>query len=144
LERSPVPEFHASIRSTKGALAVAAMLGLLAAAIALRPAVAHAHAIVVVAKPAAQSTVAAGVLEIKLTFNSAIDPRRSSLRLLAPDGAESPVTLMAAGPGALAGRARAAVNGAWKLRWQVLSRDGHITRGDIPFFVRDADGIRIH
>ncbi|TAI60323.1 copper resistance protein CopC, partial [Bradyrhizobium sp. Leo170] len=26
--------------------------------------------------------------------------------------------------------------GAWRLRWQVLSVDGHITRGDIPFTVR--------
>ncbi|WP_245326709.1 copper resistance protein CopC, partial [Bradyrhizobium sacchari] len=25
---------------------------------------------------------------------------------------------------------------AWHLRWQVLSVDGHITRGDIPFTVR--------
>ena len=26
--------------------------------------------------------------------------------------------------------------GEWRLRWQVLSIDGHITRGDIPFTAR--------
>ena len=26
--------------------------------------------------------------------------------------------------------------GAWRLRWQVLALDGHITRGDIPFTLR--------
>jgi hypothetical protein len=144
LDRRPVPEFHSSIRITKRALAVAALAGALAATLSLWPDVACAHAIVVAAKPAAHSTVAAGTLEIKLDFNSAIDPRRSSLKLLGPDGAESSVALTSAGPGALAGHAEATINGAWKLRWQVLSRDGHITRGEIPFFVRDADGIRIH
>jgi len=26
--------------------------------------------------------------------------------------------------------------GAWRLRWQVLALDGHITRGDVPFAIR--------
>jgi methionine-rich copper-binding protein CopC len=26
--------------------------------------------------------------------------------------------------------------GAWRVRWQVLAVDGHITRGDIPFTLR--------
>lgn len=143
-ERCPVRDFRSSIGSTKRAHAVAALLGVFAATIVLRADVAHAHAIVVAAKPAAKSTVAAGTLEIRLDFNSAIDRQRSSLKLRGPDGVESSVTLTDAGPGVLAGRAEATVNGAWKLRWQVLSRDGHITRGDIPFFVRDAAGIHSH
>jgi methionine-rich copper-binding protein CopC len=28
--------------------------------------------------------------------------------------------------------------GAWRLRWQVLATDGHITRGDIAFTVLPA------
>jgi methionine-rich copper-binding protein CopC len=144
LERCPVRKFRSSIEAPQRAHVVAALLGLFAAAIALRADIAHAHAIVVAAKPAAKSTVAAGTLEIRLDFNSAIDRRRSSLKLQTPDGIESSVTLTDAGPGVLAGRAPARVNGAWELHWQVLSRDGHITRGDIPFFVRDAAGTRIH
>jgi methionine-rich copper-binding protein CopC len=124
--------------------AVAALLGVLATTLALRPDVARAHAIVVAAQPAAKSTVPAGPLDIELDFNSAIDHRRSSLKLQGPDGVESSVALKDAGPGVLAGRARAMMIGAWKLRWEVLSLDGHITRGDIPFFVRDAGGIRPH
>jgi copper resistance protein C len=27
--------------------------------------------------------------------------------------------------------------GAYKLRWQVLSVDGHISRGDVPFTVKE-------
>jgi methionine-rich copper-binding protein CopC len=144
LERCPVREFRSSIGSTKRERAVAVLLGLLATSIALVPGSAQAHAIVVAAKPAAKSTVAAGTLDIKIDFNSAIDRQRSSLVLRSPDGVDSSVTLIDSAPGVLAGRAEAAAGGAWTLRWQVLSRDGHITRGNIPFFVRDAAGIRIH
>ncbi len=42
---------------------------------------------------------------------------------LAPGGAS----------GALAGRAQVAGEGRWKLRWHVLSLDGHITRGEVSF-----------
>jgi methionine-rich copper-binding protein CopC len=38
----------------------------------------------------------------------------------------------------LSGRAHVAAEGRWKLRWQVLSLDGHITRGEVSFSVRDA------
>lgn len=137
-------EFRSSIGSTKRVRAVAVLLGLLATSIALAPGSARAHAIVVAAKPAAKSTVAAGTLDIRIVFNSAIDRRRSSLVLRSPDAADSSVTLIDSAPGVLAGRAEAALGGAWTLHWQVLSRDGHITRGVIPFFVRDSAGIRIH
>jgi methionine-rich copper-binding protein CopC len=30
------------------------------------------------------------------------------------------------------------MTGRWKLNWQVLSLDGHLTRGEVSFSVRDS------
>jgi hypothetical protein len=103
------------------------------------PGITHAHAIVVAAQPAMDSAVPPGELEIRLDFNSRIDQERSRLNLERPDGTEVAVALTTGGPpGVLAGRAQVAGEGRWKLRWQVLSLDGHITRGEVNFSVRDA------
>ena len=121
--------------SNRAARALAVLLGVLA----LTPGIARAHAIVIAAQPAMNSTVAAGKLEIRLDFNSRIDQRRSRLSLQRPDGSEVAVALAPdTSSGVLAGRARVAGEGRWKLRWQVLSLDGHITRGEVSFSVRDA------
>jgi methionine-rich copper-binding protein CopC len=39
----------------------------------------------------------------------------------------------ATGPDSLAAEIEGLVPGRYRLRWQVLAVDGHITRGDIPF-----------
>ena len=104
--------------------------------IALTPGIAQAHAIVVAAHPAIDSTVAAGELAIRLDFNSRIDRQRSRLRLQRPDGTEVVVALAPDGPpGSLAGIAEVRQEGRWTLRWQALSLDGHITRGEVGFSV---------
>ncbi|HVO89192.1 MAG TPA: copper resistance CopC family protein [Casimicrobiaceae bacterium] len=104
---------------------------------AVSPSVASAHAVVLSAIPAINSSVPAGAIDVVLTFNSRIDNARSRLWLRGPDGAEHAVPLDAQpGPGRLAGHATVIAPGAWTLRWQVLSVDGHITRGDIPFVVQ--------
>jgi methionine-rich copper-binding protein CopC len=91
------------------------------------------------AQPAMNSTVVAGELKIRLDFNSRIDQKRSRLSLQRPDGSEIAVALAPDDPsGVLAGSAQVAGEGRWKLRWQVLSLDGHITRGEVSFSVRDA------
>jgi copper resistance protein C len=134
------PEFRATNQTV---LACAILLGVSAAAIALSPGIARAHAIVVAAQPAMNSTVARGELEIRLDFNSQIDRKRSRLSLQRPDGSEMIVALAPDGPaGVLAGRVQATVSGRWKLRWQVLSLDGHITRGEVSFSVRELDQAR--
>jgi len=108
------------------------------AALALMPGGALAHAIIVVAQPAMNSVLAPGEIMIRLEFNSRIDSKRSGLVLLRPDGTEAAVALTpGAPPGVLAGRAQVKENGTWKLGWQVLSLDGHITRGEVDFSVRD-------
>ena len=103
---------------------------------------ASAHAIVVSAQPAMNASVAAGDLDVRIEFNSRIDPRRSRLDLVAPDATVTPVALAPeTTAGVLTARARTTTAGRWTLRWQVLSVDGHITRGRIDFVVR-SDGPR--
>jgi len=134
------PEFRATKQTV---LAFAILLGVSAAIIALSPGIARAHAIIVAAQPAMNSTVARGELAIRLDFNSQIDRKRSRLSLQRPDGSEMVIALAPdAPPGVLAGRAQATVSGHWKLRWQVLSLDGHITRGEVRFSVRELDPAR--
>src|SRR5437879_3227329 len=114
-----------------------AMLGCAAPCIALYGADAVAHAIVIAAQPAMNQTVPPGDVEIRLVFNSKIDARRSSLRLERPDGAVAPIVLGSDdGGGTLRGHVSAMLQGRWTVHWQVLSLDGHITRGDVIFFVR--------
>jgi len=126
-------------KSRRAARAFAILLSVPPATIALTPGIARAHAIVVAAQPAMNSAVQPGELEIRLDFNSRIDQKRSRLSLQRPDGTEVAVATTAGGAAeTLAGRAQVAVEGRWTLRWQVLSLDGHITRGEVSFSVRDA------
>jgi len=112
------------------------------------PRAALAHAIIVDSSPAANTTVAGPELDVTLRFNSRIDRARSSIslsRIGAPPGAPAgapagakPATLPiqpADGPELLKAHAAGLTPGSYNLRWQVLSVDGHITRGDIPFKV---------
>ena len=87
---SAAPKFPSTRR---GVLSFAILLGVSAAVIALSPGIARAHAIVVAAQPAMNSTVAQGELEIKLDFNSQIDRKRSRLSLQRPDGSELVIAL---------------------------------------------------
>jgi methionine-rich copper-binding protein CopC len=114
-----------------------ARAGMVFALLLALPHGAFGHAIIVSSQPAAGETVTAGPLPIHLRFNSRIDHSRSRLTLLAPDGTQQ---TLAATPGSPPDGFDAEANpssaGQWRLRWQVLSVDGHITRGDIPFGVR--------
>ena len=65
------------------------------------PGSARAHAIVVAAQPAMNSTVLSGELEIRLDFNSRIDLKRSRLTLERPDGGEVAVARAAGAPPAV-------------------------------------------
>jgi len=129
--------------ASQAVLAFAILLGVSAATMALSPGIVNAHAIVVAAQPAMNSTVGRGELEIRLDFNTQVDSKRSRLSLQRPDGSEVVIELAPDPPaGVLTGRAQATVSGRWKLRWQVLSLDGHITRGEVRFSVRELDQAR--
>lgn len=121
----------------------AALWSVFGAAVLFLPGIASAHAIIVDARPAMGSVIAPGEIAIRLDFNSRVDSKRSALSLQRPDGSEAAVALTAdSAPNVLTGRAQVAENGRWKLRWQVLSLDGHITRGEVDFSVRDAASAR--
>jgi len=127
-----------SVSQRRAALCLRALVVSVAAMIELVPGPAPAHAIVVSATPEMNSAVP-GVTEIRLEFNSRIDPQRSRLRLMRPDGSEAAIrTESDAPPNVLAGQIDATLPGRWTLDWQVLSIDGHITRGRLPFSIRDA------
>jgi methionine-rich copper-binding protein CopC len=105
------------------------------AGVTLLPLPAAAHAIIVSSDPAVDAVVRPS-LPVMLRFNSRIDRERSRLTLLRPDGSAQPVALMPDGrPDTLAAKLDRLAPGRYRLRWQVLAIDGHITRGDIPFAV---------
>ena len=100
---------------------------------------AAAHALVMSSSPAANATVAAGTVHIALTFNSRIDRKRSRVTVHASDAQDTAVQIIDdSSENVLRGDVVLAHDGAYQIRWQVLSRDGHITRGIIPFKVSNA------
>jgi hypothetical protein len=109
---------------------------LLAAGLVLGSTAARAHAIVVSSQPATGAVVHGKTVEVVVRFNSRIDPVRSRLLLVRADGTTTTLALNdAPGPDTLAATVGPLAPGSYRLRWQVLAVDGHITRGDIPFTV---------
>ena len=118
-----------SLRRTRLAPLIGGLLALLAAP-------AWAHAIVLEAVPDVDAAVAGPDVEVRLRFNSRIDHRRSRLTLTDAQGRSRGLAVDPdGGPAMLAGHAAGLAPGRYRLRWQVLAEDGHITRGDIPFRV---------
>jgi hypothetical protein len=117
-------------RSLCRAAVLAAML------VGLEPIAARAHAIVVSSVPAPGAVVHSATAEVVVRFNSRIDRVRSRLLIVRADGSTTTLALKdAPGPDTLAATVDTLPPGAYRLRWQVLAIDGHITRGDIPFTV---------
>jgi copper resistance protein C len=97
---------------------------------------AAAHAILLESTPALKSVVTGPNVPIKLRFNVRIDALRSRLTLIRPDGSSQALELSKqSSADTLAASASGLANGEYRLRWQVLASDGHITRGEIPFTV---------
>jgi methionine-rich copper-binding protein CopC len=100
----------------------------------LPPSPAGAHAIIIAAAPVPGAVLHAATLPVQLRFNSRIDLARSRLALIGADASTRTLPLDAsAGPDMLATTVTGLVPGQYRLRWQVLGVDGHITRGDIQF-----------
>ena len=111
---------------------IAALAALGWVALTIPPA--FAHAIIVEAAPQADAVVHGGALEVRLRFNSRVDHRRSRLTVMDEAGKETVLPLDARAPtDVLAAQVRGLAPGKYRIRWQVLALDGHITRGDIPF-----------
>jgi len=97
---------------------------------------AAAHAVLLESTPPLNSSVSGPNVPVKLRFNVRIDALRSRLTLLRPDGSAQALEISKqALADTLTAEATGLPAGAYRLRWQVLASDGHITRGEIPFTV---------
>ena len=98
---------------------------------------ADAHAVIIDATPAINAVVAPGGFDVRLRFNSRIDLDRSRLTLVASTGKSLKLAIIPGdAPDIVSARAETLAPGDYRIRWQVLSVDGHLTRGDIPFIVK--------
>lgn len=97
---------------------------------------AEGHAILKETSPAAGSTVTGPDVPIKLKFNVRIDATRSKLQLMMPDNNMTDLRVeKQSSPDTLTTKAIGLKPGEYKIAWQVLAPDGHITRGLVPFTV---------
>src|SRR5689334_14864186 len=97
-----------------------------------------AHAILIKSIPTANQVVNGPTVALALTFNSRIDQARSTLILESSDHTSSkiPVKVDSSSPEKLMTTIPHLAAGSYRLRWQVLAVDGHITRGELPFQVK--------
>jgi methionine-rich copper-binding protein CopC len=109
----------------------------LAMVLAFSPRLALAHAVLLSSTPQKNVTVSGPEIAISLKYNSRVDGARSTLSLLKPDGTVETVGgLTQPRPDVLSATGHGLAKGLYVLRWQVLSSDGHITRGEVPFQVK--------
>ena len=110
---------------------------LLIALLAVSPRRALAHAVLLSSTPQKNVVVSGPDIAISLKYNSRVDGARSSLSLVKPDGSLERIdALKQPLPDTLLATGHKLAKGAYVLRWQVLSSDGHITRGEVPFRVK--------
>lgn len=97
---------------------------------------ADAHAILLESHPPLNGQAAGPDVPIKLRFNVRIDASRSRLALIGPDGTTQALQIGKENSAeTLTSQANGLTPGQYRLRWQVLASDGHLTRGEIPFTV---------
>ena len=114
------------------------MAGLLATVVALLlgGSLLEGHAVLKDSSPMANGTVEGPDVPIRLHYNVRVDAALSKLELLNPDQSTTSLAL-GKQPAAdtLTSEAKGLKPGSYKIRWQVLAPDGHITRGEVPFTV---------
>lgn len=100
------------------------------------PHLALAHALLVASTPQSNQSVQAGPLHVDLKFDSRVDGSRSTMTLSMPSGnVRSLQSSEQPSPNEIIADTDSLKPGSYTLRWQALSSDGHITRGEIPFRV---------
>jgi copper transport protein len=123
-------------RRVRGALA---LLAIVAAAVALSPGDAAAHALLLSSKPAAGSTVGTAPTMVELTFGEAPDPKLSSAKVLDASGsnhASGPVAPAAGKPATLDVPVGPLADGVYTVSWRTVSSvDGHVAAGSFAFGV---------
>ena len=116
-----------------GSAAARALVGLW---LLLAAGAAEAHAFVISSVPAANAAISGGEVILDLQFNSRIDSRRARLVLVGP--LDTRRELAIAGdprPDRLSSQIGTLPSGDYRIEWYVLSPDGHVTRGYVPFRV---------
>lgn len=100
-------------------------------------AVAYAHATLLRSEPAAGSRLSASPSRVRLVFSEALEPTLAQLSIVGTDGFL--VRLSPSGDphdvNALVAPVSALVPGAYRLRWRVVSADGHPVEGSFAFAV---------
>jgi len=94
-----------------------------------------AHAILLDSTPSLNQTLRGDHFTILLHYNSRVDGARSQLTLISVDGAKRITLEKQTEPDKLQAQATELKPGSYRLVWQVLASDGHLTRGQIPFKV---------
>jgi methionine-rich copper-binding protein CopC len=97
----------------------------------------YGHAVLVKSAPKANEKLKGPSIPVTLVFNSRVDQARSVLTLDRPGNPACPLVIKkdSSRPEALTSAVSDATPGRYLLHWQVLSVDGHITRGQIEFEV---------
>ena len=96
-----------------------------------------AHAIIVESSPAAGQTVKGPDFSIVIRYNNRIDRARSRLSVLDEANRSTVLTIAKESKSdTVTAKATGLGSGRYRLRWQVLATDGHITRGEVPFKVQ--------
>jgi methionine-rich copper-binding protein CopC len=96
-----------------------------------------AHAILMESTPKLNSTIKGPDVEVMLRYNVRIDGVRSRVQLVQPDGSAIPLTLAKQQKtDVLQCKATGLKPGAYKLKWNVLASDGHMSKGEVPFTVQ--------
>ena len=96
----------------------------------------EAHAVLKESRPAANGSVAGPDVPIMLRYNERINSKLSKLQLLNPDNSTTDLKIEEqTSADTLNAKATGLRPGAYRIRWQVLAPDGHITRGEVPFTV---------
>ena len=123
--RSKLPGFRNAIALT------------LMGALLLMAGIVEGHAVLKESHPVANSTVKGPDVPMFLKYNVRIDAKLSKLQLLNPDNSTSDLSIdpQQPSPDTLTSKATGLKPGPYRIRWQVLAPDGHITRGEIPFTV---------
>jgi len=96
---------------------------------------ASAHDLLRRSVPQAGGVVQPGPLAIALEFSGRIDHDLSELVLVRPDGATLTLTPGTGGAANVLSSTAEVLLGRHILRWTVMSSDGHLTRGTVPFEV---------
>ncbi|MGG4392864.1 copper resistance protein CopC [Paenibacillus thiaminolyticus] len=101
----------------------------------LHPLTAFAHANLASSKPLADAQLDTAPSEIRITFTEGIDAKLSSLTLWDEDGREIGGAVSGEGDDTLVKSLPELKNGVYKVKWQVLSVDTHVTEGSYRFAV---------